>query len=160
MKYTYLFLLLLPFFACDKDDQPTAEATNSATVTINGDAYFKQENNPFNFMSRDIDSDGNESFTLVLFATGREDEAEDWSTSIELDGLGADAELVQTAHFVSFTQIGNDCSGTLFLDPNTFTSDLDRRGDFVSGTMAGKFYDFNGDCETDVKLDFSNFEVF
>lgn len=154
-----LSLLLLSFGCKDEDDPTTLQANNSVEVYVDGDLYFSQENNVFNVINRDIDSDGEERFSILIFATGRQDEAEDFSLLVDITELSDEAEIIPGSASIRFTQLGNDCSGTVLAIPDGFKVSVDRNGSQASGSLEGTFTDIFGTCSNEFRVEYEGLEV-
>lgn len=150
---------ILTLSSCDKDEPTVLQVNNSVTVYIDGVRYYEGENDIFSSIERRIDSDGRERYSFALFASGIKDEDESFRLSMDVYELDAGTSLPVGISSASFSQAGNECSGLLYLQRDSFIFTVDRAGDRVTGSIRGTFSELFETCETDFRVEFAGVEI-
>lgn len=145
--------------ACDPDDDSPVVTDNFVKVSVDGQSYYQYANNVFSLIDLDVNSDGESFYNVLLFASGIGDENEDFSFSGNLTSVTNPAELRPGLNSVRFTQVGNDCSGTLFTSTDLSTVNIASASGRATGKIEGRFSSVFGGCQTDFKIEFSNIKV-
>lgn len=156
-----LVLTLFTFFlvyGCIDDDQPLLQG-GIVKVSIDGQSYYESEGNILNVFERKTNVDRQVFYSVVLFASGKNNEDEDFTFTGRVSSLNETSELLEDVNVVTFLQIGNDCSGSLLIRRENATVNLAEPNGTASGSISGTFLSVLGGCETDFNIELEEIRI-